>query len=122
MKTKSRMRMRSNNMLAPLPAIANMSIGPACFDGVAATLVLFYSIDCGREFIHLLKEHRDLPDLLVFQCESEARHRGEADSVLHRPERCGFGIVFASAKSCRSWPSHHEEPLSLSRKTSSFFI
>jgi hypothetical protein len=53
-------------MLAPLPAIANMSIGPACFDGVAVTLVLFYSIDCGREFIHLLKEHRDLPDLLVF--------------------------------------------------------
>ena len=42
----------------------------------------------------MLEEHRDLPDLLVFQCGSEARHRGEADSVLYRPERCGLGIVF----------------------------
>jgi hypothetical protein len=51
-------------------------------------------IDCGREFIHLLKEHRDFPVLLVFQRGSEARHSGEADSVLHRPERCRLGIVF----------------------------
>jgi hypothetical protein len=53
-----------------------------------------FSIYGGREFIHLLKEHRDLPDLLVFQCGSETRHRGEADSMLYRPERCGFGIIF----------------------------
>src|ERR1700732_440606 len=38
----------------------------------------------------------------------------------------GFGpvinSVLARANPCRSWAAHHEEPLSLSRKTSSFFI
>jgi hypothetical protein len=47
-------------------------------------------IDRGRKFVHVPGKHRDLPDLLVFQCGSEARHSGEADSVLHRPERCGL--------------------------------
>src|SRR5258707_11711570 len=41
-KTKSKMRMRSNNMLAPLPAIPNMSICPAYCGGVAATLGTFF--------------------------------------------------------------------------------
>jgi len=90
------MRMRSNNILAPFPAIVSMSILSRLFrlrSGNAGNLFPF-SIYGGREFIHLLKEHRDLPDLLVFQCGSEARHRGKADSVLRRPERCGFGIIF----------------------------
>ena len=53
-------------------------------------------IDCGREFIHLLEEHRDFPDLLVLQRGGKARHRREADSMLHHPERRGLGIIFDS--------------------------
>jgi hypothetical protein len=53
-------------------------------------------IDCGREFIHLLEEHRDFPDLLVLQRGGKARHRRETDSMLHLPERRGLGIIFDS--------------------------
>ena len=53
-------------------------------------------MDSGREFIHLLEEHRDFPDLLVLQRCGKARHRREADSMLHLPERRGLGILFDS--------------------------
>ena len=53
-------------------------------------------IDCGREFIHLFEEHRDFPDLLVLQRGGKARHRREADSMLHLPKRRGLGIIFDS--------------------------
>jgi hypothetical protein len=42
--------------------------------------------DCGREFIHLFEKHREFPDLLFLPRGGKARHRREADSMLHFPK------------------------------------
>ena len=79
------------------------------WSGRNARYFLPLGIDCGREFIHLFEEHRDFPDLLVLQRGGKARHRREADSMLHLPKRRGLGIIFDSIFGAwrtiyHSWP------------------
>src|SRR5260221_862517 len=44
-------------------------------------------IDRGRELIHPFEEHRNLPNIFLFQRGGKARHSSETNAMLYCPER-----------------------------------
>ena len=47
-----------------------------------------------RQFVHVLEEQRECPDLFVLEGVPERRHPGQANAVFDLPERFTLRVVF----------------------------